>query len=131
MGPAPNLSGDAVTASSSTLIEMLIGTGGRSSPRASSSPPHPGPTPARAATVTSNLIRATTPRREPFSLQSRRIPIPLLRNERTLSEPDRLAAAEHLVERVLDAGADVVRHLLHERDVVRGIGPVTLEPDRL
>src|SRR5688572_24861367 len=123
MGPAPNLSGDAVTASSSTLIEMLIGTGGRSSLRASSSPPHPVATPASAtaATVTSNLIRATTPRREPFSLQSRRIPIPLLRNERTLSEPDRLAAAEHLVERVLDAGADVVRHLLHERDVVRGI----------
>jgi hypothetical protein len=86
IGPAPNSVGEAVTLSSLRLTEMLIGTGGRSSLRASSSPPHPIANAANAnvASAASILIR-------PF-------PILLLRNERTLSEPDRLAAAQHLVE---------------------------------
>ena len=83
-GPAPNLAGEAVIRSGPIRTDMLIGTGGRSWLRASSSPPQPATASASAASIASSAARRS--RACDFDL---RVSISSSSSERrTLSEKD-------------------------------------------
>src|SRR5215211_3844102 len=82
-------------------------------------------TPIRAST--SGNASSALARRPPQYVE---MPVTRIRFESTpLPEPDRLALGEHVPETLLDAGADLVRHRLHERLVL--VHPLLVEVDWL